>query len=114
MNVKRGDVCLVHFPFTDGSAAKLRPALVISDDEFNRGDDIVVLPISSRPDESDPHSLFIGPPWFRSAGLKQESSIKWTKPTTISKVVLQSRLGTIPIQFLDEACNNLKRLFRII
>jgi hypothetical protein len=37
-----GDILLARYPFTDGSASKLRPVLVVSSDQYNVGDDLVV------------------------------------------------------------------------
>ena len=46
---KRGDVVLVAFPFTDLSTTKMRPAIVISSEKFNRKfNDIVVAAITSQ------------------------------------------------------------------
>ena len=46
---KRGDVVLVAFPFTDLSTTKMRPAIVISSEKFNRKfNDIVVATITSQ------------------------------------------------------------------
>ena len=36
MTFKRFDVVRVHYPFTDQKTSKLRPALVLSNDDFNR------------------------------------------------------------------------------
>ena len=51
---KPGDIVLVRFPFTDLSAAKQRPALVISPDAYAvRHGDVVVLALTSRPQPDD-------------------------------------------------------------
>jgi mRNA interferase MazF len=34
--MKRGDVVILDHPFTDGSASKVRPALVVQNDRDNR------------------------------------------------------------------------------
>lgn len=95
-----GWTCLVEYPFTDGTGAKVRPVLIVSIDDFNRGDDVVVVPISSRPDESDAHSVYIddASPVFSKTGLRCSSAAKWTKPFTISKSLVIRKLG-----FLDES-----------
>ncbi|MBW3539823.1 MAG: type II toxin-antitoxin system PemK/MazF family toxin [Planctomycetes bacterium] len=75
-------MCLAHFPFTDGTSAKLRPILIVSAAEYNRGEDVVAVPISSSPDPDDPNSVFVGDPEYSKAGLRCPSAIKWQKPTT--------------------------------
>ena len=46
--MKKGDVVLISFPFTDLTSVKVRPALVISNDSYNEvQDDIVLLLITS-------------------------------------------------------------------
>lgn len=111
--MKCGELVLVYFPFTDGSSAKLRPVLVVSSDEFNRGADIVVLPLSSRPDPSDPRSYYVDMslPRFRSAGLRLSSSIKWSKPLTIDQNVVSRRLGYLETSALQEVQEKLCSVF---
>lgn len=106
-----GDVCLTHFPFTNASAAKLRPVLIVSGEKFNNGGDVVVLPISSRPEPDDPFAVYIGEPDFKKSGLRRDSSVKWAKPATIAKSVIQRRLGSLPKNLLDEVCNKVKSVF---
>jgi mRNA interferase MazF len=103
--MKRGDICLAHFPFTDGSAAKLRPILIVSGDQFNSREDVVVLPISSSPDDADPYCVYLdnASPHFRQSGLRFSSAIKCTKPMTIAKSVITRRLGRLHEAILQEA-----------
>lgn len=47
---KFGDVVLAPFPFTDQTASKQRPAVIVSSAAYNANrPDIIVMPISSRP-----------------------------------------------------------------
>ncbi|MEM1061846.1 MAG: type II toxin-antitoxin system PemK/MazF family toxin, partial [Planctomycetota bacterium] len=71
--MKRGDVVLIAFPFTDASDVKLRPAVVVSADDLPTGPDVVVLPISRRIDGVDPHVLRVAAPELRATGLKKPS-----------------------------------------
>jgi mRNA interferase MazF len=47
---KQWDIVLVPFPFTDLSASKKRPALIISPDEYNAGFDVIIAFITSNMD----------------------------------------------------------------
>lgn len=48
MAYQTGDIVLVPFPFTDLSAARVRPALLVSSTEYNRSDDVIVAMITSQ------------------------------------------------------------------
>ena len=108
-----GDIYLVSYPFTDHSGTKVRPVVIVSSDEFNQGDDVVVLPISSAPDSTDPYSLSISQtsPHFSATGLRCESAMKWTKPLTISRRVVQRRLGTLDHGLLADVRERLISVF---
>lgn len=111
--MKQGTICLVNFPFTDRSGSKVRPVLVISADRFNRGEDVVVVPLSSKPNPGDPMSIFIdaGDPAFPLTGLKQPSAVKWAKPTVVAKTVLARRLGRLDDPLLTTTLQNLAGMF---
>jgi mRNA interferase MazF len=111
--MKRGEVWLAHFPFTDDSSTKLRPVLVVSADRLNSGEDVVVVPISSRPDRDDPYSIYLEPSdaEFAATGLRFPSAIKWTKPMAISKRVITRRLGKLSQARIDEVCESVASLF---
>ncbi len=113
--MKCGDICLVQYPFTDGSAAKVRPVLVISANSFNTGQDVVVAPISSAIDSADKFSIAIAKesPHFARSGLKYPSCVKCTKPLTIAKRLLMRKLGTLAPELLEKTRSILADLFSI-
>ncbi|HIH25390.1 type II toxin-antitoxin system PemK/MazF family toxin [Candidatus Woesearchaeota archaeon] len=47
MSIEQRDIVLLPFPFSDQSGFKVRPALVASNNTFNRSDDIIVFGITS-------------------------------------------------------------------
>ena len=108
-----GWICLVEYPFTDGSGAKVRPVLVVSQDRYNQGGDVVVVPISSRTEPDDPYSVYVdaSSPIFRATGLRQSSGIKWNKPFTLSKRLLFSKLGILKPLLLAKVQAELVCLF---
>ena len=106
----RGKIVLIHFPFTDLSAAKLRPALVIHESDK----DVVVAFISSKVTKYILDSDLLIPsthPSFSGTGLKVASVIKFDKVATIAKDLIEGEIGTIDRQ-LEEECNSkLSRIF---
>lgn len=48
MKVRRGDIVLVDYPYSDGTGSKVRPCLVVQSDHNNlRLDDTIVVTISA-------------------------------------------------------------------
>ncbi len=104
---------LVSFPFSDHVAAKQRPVLVVSGMDFNQGEDVVVVPLSSRIKPDDPYGFPLSKtePYFPQSRLRQGSTVKWTKPMTSSSKVVTRRLGTIPPAVLKEVQEKIHSLF---
>ena len=73
----KGKIVLIPFPFTDLTATKLRPALVLYEGEK----DVVVAFISSRTDKPKPVDITINEKnaEFKHTGLKLTSTIKLDK-----------------------------------
>ena len=92
----KGKIVLVPFPFTDLTATKLRPALVLFEGER----DVVVAFISSRlPHELGPTDIMVDEdlPDFELTGLKVASVIKLDKVATISKELILGEIGEIGV-----------------
>ena len=109
-----GEVFLANYRYTDDSSSKVRPVLVVSADDYNRGDDVVVVPISSAPNSRDRFTFPIDSASapFEATGLRQTSSVKWTKPHTISRRVIRRRLGHLPSGPLSEIQSRIQGLFQ--
>ena len=108
----RAKVVLVHFPFTDLSGTKLRPAIVIHESE----EDVIVAFVSSRiPASLHESDLLITTdhPVFRSTGLKIPSVIKFDKIATLSKTLLEGEIGEIRPGLASECNTIMRHLFRI-
>ena len=111
--MKCGQIVLLDYPFTDSTGSKVRPALVVSNDEYNRGDDVVV-PISSAPDPNDTHALYLtqSDSHFQATGLRQDSSVKWTKPSTLAKAIIRRQLGDLSTPLLAAVQSRIRGLFQ--
>lgn len=111
--MKLGDILLAQYPFTDASSTKLRPVVVVSANAFSQGQDRVVLPISSAPDPADEYAYYIDKTseGFSSTGLRTSSSVKWTKPLTISASVVMKQIGRLRPADLNKIRGKLRTVF---
>ncbi len=89
-----GDVVLVPFPFTDQTASKRRPAIVVSSDAYHHDrQDVIVVAVTSRiASPSRTGDVTVG--LWRDAGLLRPSVIKPVF-TTIEQGLILRKLGTL-------------------
>lgn len=113
--MNRGDIVLVEYPFTDHSGSKVRPALVVSGDEFNRGQDRNLAAISTNFDPDDPFvfTIRVGDPHFTATGLKRDSAIRFTKILTLDKRVILRKLGFLDAKPLAEVLAKIRAIFDV-
>jgi len=101
----KGKIVLVPFPFTDLTAAKLRPALVI----YEAKKDAVLAFISSKiPSKLSEVDILISKnnPGFKRAGLKADSVIKLDKIATVE-------LGELDEELRKQVNQKLRRAMEI-
>ena len=106
--IKRGDIVLLSFPFTDLNSNKVRPALVISCDSFNNaGDDAVFIFITS----AEPRTKFDvrvnnRDPSFLATRLKVSSTFRVSKLMALHRNLVKKRLGYADRNVLErvESC----------
>lgn len=95
--MKQRSIVLVSFPFSNQLGQKIRPALIISNDEFNHsGEDIIACAISSNI-KLNKYSLLIDNTNLEEGILYESSCIK-----VESIVKLQKSLIIKPIAILDK------------
>ncbi len=107
----KGKIVLIPVPYTDLTAAKLRPALVI----FEGRQDLIVAAITTSLVNVTEFDVFISKkyPDFNKTGLKAPSVLKLTKISTVRKDLAEGELGEIQGHLRDEVNENLKRIFEI-
>jgi mRNA interferase MazF len=108
----KGKIVLVRFPFTDLTATKLRPALVI---HANR-DDIVAAFISSRaPPRISLPELIIPQdhPDFPATGLKVSSVIRFDKIATVSCDLIEGEIGEVSGTLIGECNGIMSQVFQL-
>lgn len=99
--MKRGDVVLVDYPFSEQSGSKVRPAVVVLADLFNRKlAHTIVAPMTSSLKRfvGDPSQLIIDPstPEGRLSGLPLRSVVLGENLATVRKSLILRVLGYLP------------------
>jgi len=106
MNVQRGDVVLLDYPYTSGGGAKVRPALVVQNDRDNqRLTNTIVVQITSLTRRAlEPTQLLVevSTPEGQLSGLRQDSVVNCVNIVTLEKSKVLRRLGTLPDSLLQQ------------
>jgi mRNA interferase MazF len=106
----KGDVILVPFPFSDQTATKKRPAIIVSSDTYNSiSQDIVIMAITGQIRGHIGVGEFLIEDW-QSAGLLKPSAVKSAISTIEQRLVVKilGRLSSKDLSTLEKA---LKELF---
>ena len=111
MNCNQGDVVLLHFPYTDLSSSKQRPALVLSSDSFNLGSrDVVCCLITTNP-ESDSFTVRITVDDVESGSLHFDSMVRPYRLFTADQKVVVKKLCRLKIEKFNKVIQKLTELF---
>ena len=93
-NIEQRSIILVPFPFSDLSSGKKRPALVVSNTEFNKkSEDVICCLITSNP--AAKYAIKITSKDMESGFLEFDSKIKPHRLFTVSKNIIYKTLGKL-------------------
>lgn len=106
---KVSEIWLVHFPFSDLTSTKLRPALVLA---VHR-EELIILGIFSKIPQGELRQSWVlisdTHPEFSQTGLKKTSLIRADKIATVNESVFERKLGVLPLDIqalVDAAIKN--------
>jgi len=105
--VKKGDIVLIPFPFTDLSGSKLRPALVLISTET----DVTVCFITTQFQWKEYLDIDLNPSSVN--GLKKMSLLRISKFSTIDKDLILGRIGTLENNYLRMLNRNLSEILQL-
>ena len=109
---RRGDVVLVHFPFTDLRSTKLRPAIALA----IHGEDLVVVGVFSNISPS-PKACWLliqeGQPAFHRTGLKKTSVVKGEKVAVLHRSIVHSLIGSLHPSLLQAVVERVKAALQL-
>jgi mRNA interferase MazF len=90
--MKRGDIVLFDFPFTDRTGSKLRPALVVQADSLNVSIDDTVLALITRTRRGSLTEVPVEP---GEAGIRHSSVVDCKNLLTADKRFIYTAIGTL-------------------
>ncbi len=102
--MKKGDIVLVPFPFTDLSNTKNRPALVLAYDQR----DVILAFISTQVHLASSNDLLLRP--NATNGLKKESLLRLSKLITLDARLILGKIGALTAAELAQADSSLARI----
>ena len=111
--MRRWDVVLLAYPFDDWSGAKVRPAIVVSSDEYNsRSEDAVFVLITSNTDKRSDFDFLVADihPEFARSGLAKSSMIRADMIWTLKQVLVKRTLGIVGEGIRREITARLQKL----
>lgn len=109
---KQGDVVMVNFPFSNLIDSKNRPALVISNDDYNLiGEDIIICGITSNQIERE-YSIDLEQKDMYEGKIYFSSRIKADKIFSIEKSIINRKIGCVNMITLNKTKEALSQLFK--
>jgi mRNA interferase MazF len=105
--MKKGDIVLIPFPFTNLSGKKLRPALVLAVSPA----DIIVAFITTQTAWKEPADIEIESD--PNTGIKKASLIRPGKLATLDKTIAIGRIGTLPVHLINQVNISLKAILQL-
>ena len=103
MKVQRGDVVLVDYPYSDRTGSKVRPCVVVQNDQDNaRFDDTIVVAITRRMQHTaGPTEYLIEKDTAigKQAGILFDSAVQCQNIATVDSGFVKRKIGDLP----DEA-----------
>ena len=111
---EQGDIVLVPFPFTDLTAVKKRPALVVSANWYNkRYRDVILVAVTSRvPHILDELDYRITESNFKTGKLYKDSVVKLGKVFTIENGLIRRKVCGLRSQTMEEILDRLDGVYR--
>jgi len=95
---RQGDIVLVDFPFTSTHGSKLRPALIISNDAYNRRrPDRLMVPLTTR---SEPAELLLplNDSDFAAGALVRPSAVRYDRVTSLAATAVRRTVARLAPQ----------------
>lgn len=110
MAFRQGDLVLIPVPFSDLSAQKKRPVVIVSGNHFNETqDDLIVVAVTSNP-AMTPYTLTLSDSDLAQGHLPRVSQIRTDKIYTLSQSIVVRHVGRVRGHMLTKISSNIELL----
>lgn len=110
--ISQRDVVLLSFPFADLQSSKVRPAIVLSNDRYNRrAEDFVAVPLTSNLRVKD-YAILITNGELESGHLIVDSKVKVDRVFSVSQHLVRMKIGRVKAEIHEKITNILFELLR--
>jgi mRNA interferase MazF len=107
--MKRGDIVIVDFPYSDRTGSKKRPSLVVQADSLNQSrDDTILAIITAASCGRKAVELPIDPSQEPGSGLKFQSFLQCDTHVTLDQSLILNVIGSLSPQAMLEVGDRLK------
>ncbi len=111
MNINQRELVLLPYPFTDMGRSKVRPALVVSNDSFNKKTaDCIMVPLTTVIKE-EPYSILIKQKDLVSGKLLKPSRVRADKIFTVEKELIIMKIGILTDKTFDRIRTEILNIF---
>ena len=111
MIFQQKELVLLPYPFSDQGGSKVRPAIIISNDNFNkRCEDCVMVPLTTVIKE-EPFSLIVNQDSLESGRLLKQSRVRIDKIFTIKKSIIMMKIGKINDKTIEKIKFEISKIF---
>jgi len=109
--IQQRDLVLLSFPFSNLKSSKVRPAVVISNDFYNKKSvDIIVVPATTNLNLKE-YAILLANENLESGRLIKDSKIKVDRIMSIDKKLVRMKIGRVNAGILEKVRNELLKLF---
>ncbi len=93
--IEQRNLLLVPFPFSDQSGRKVRPVVVVSNNDFNEyGEDIIVVAVTSKITK-EKYTVFLSPDDMEEGSLRHNCCIKVENILKMDKKLIMKKIGKV-------------------
>ncbi|MFH1332064.1 MAG: type II toxin-antitoxin system PemK/MazF family toxin [archaeon] len=111
MNVQQREIVLLPYPFSNFDGAKVRPALVVSNNLFNKkSDDCVMVPLTAVM-KDEPYSVLIDQENLSSGKLLKSSRVRADKIFTVEKGLVVMKIGKVNDDTFEKVRGEIFKVF---